>query len=215
MTIGGEETGWLESWANQHLAVTVTFIEGVSAAELLERLSGAPDTERREFSLDELDSFGTEWARCGDTNGWGFIVEHFTTHGTDPAFLRRVCVGARSVTLSYTQTINGFLYAVGGEVIVGFELEHPEARHGARPSEIDDQFATAGWDPAVPASGLDAGRLVELLTGVKIDRRMLEARLPAVPIWEPQSEAGGPTVRAPSPPRGVPLEQRFDSSGEP
>lgn len=180
---------WFTAWVEQNLALTVTFVNSPDVTDLLVAFrADFTHTEFHTFMDEAADPPGTFRVRVGDTDGWAYAVEHFTTHGGDPGVLEQLSGGGReALVLSYTQTVSCFLYVKGEVLLNGFDTIATDIRWGTDQHRFDAEMAAAGFfgpEPACPASG---ARLVEMITGIEITQPMLErslrsARVP--PPWE-------------------------------
>ena len=177
--------GWFTTWVDEQLALCLSFARPIGAADML-RVLGADSDAIETRTLREADDDPTvHRVLMGHRDGWRYALEHLTVVGCDPESLQRLAGPGEAFALCYTQTISTFLYARGGELVSGFDMDAPRIRFGSEPGKFDAEMAAAGFlDPEPPGDAAGA-RLVAMLFGIEMDQQMLEGPLPSAELPAP------------------------------
>ena len=136
------------------------------------------------LTFEDALSEGTPLVRVGETEAWAYAVEDMPTLGIRTELLAGLSSkGGEAFALSYTPTINTFMYAADGELVNGFDLTVPHIRYGSEQHRFEEQMALAGFaDDAVPVPGEMGARFVELVFGITFTADLLERPLPALTV---------------------------------
>jgi len=192
--------GWFGTWVEQHLLVTLTVASTPDAGRLLSAF-GPTAFDRGSLSLAEAYDIDEPTVRLGTSQGWTYAVEHASTTGADPDFLRHLTVdGSLAVALCFTATISTVHVARDGEHVTGFEPSFPDdPRWGTTPHAFDVEIEAAGFrQVGYQPPGGPAASFLDLVTGVTLVPAMLEDPLPCGSLPGPRRPASGsPSATAP------------------
>jgi hypothetical protein len=98
-----------------------------------------------------------------------------TLHIGDPQTLQRLSQdGGEALSLTYTQTINTFLYARDAKLVSGFDLTVPSIRYGLDEHHFDTVIANAGFNADQPPEPAAGALFIHDLFGIDLDQQMLE-----------------------------------------
>src|SRR5437588_12157388 len=110
---------WFTAWVNQHLSLGLTFVRAKTWRELVEGL-GLPGVPVGRLTFEDAFSEETPLMRVGEIEGWAYAVEDMPTLGIRTDLLAGLSRDrGEGFALSYTPTINTFMYAADGELVNG------------------------------------------------------------------------------------------------
>jgi Family of unknown function (DUF6461) len=177
-----ESFEWFTDWVYQHVSVTLTFARPRTEVALLTALGADTATARLE-TLDEAgDEAPTAKVRVGRHGAWTYVVEDLSVASSHPEILEHLSAEGEAFSLSYTGTIDTFLYARNGVLVTGFDLVVLDSRWGTEPHLFDEQMNAAGFGGPASDGPATAARLIHLLFGIRLDQQMLEGPLLSAPL---------------------------------
>lgn len=184
--------GWIKEWQRGLFldAYCLTFVRGLAAAELLDRLAAADRSSLQGVtplalaSLDAWNAHGGRSLMVGVTQapGWAVMLECNGYVGVTVELMAPVSAGT-SVVGHYrnVNALDQFLWLEDGELRLRFEPLFPDVRNGTAADDVVDDLEAAGFDLR-PAAERDfsshtaaAFALGERITGVRVSGEMLDA----------------------------------------
>jgi Family of unknown function (DUF6461) len=144
---------WLDT--SRYLGGCITYVRSHEEDEVLRRFGGDLTTSQTmtlrdvyEAQMEEDLPYGASSMVLADTIGeWVVIYEDVGIQGIRNEVLRQVSRGTEMVSVSWTQTIDQFVYAVDGEIVTRFEPLAPYRRSGSDPDRLNSYMADLPFKP--------------------------------------------------------------------
>jgi uncharacterized protein DUF6461 len=184
-------------WFGDHWlreAFCITLVRGLDEAEALRRFGGERGRPRPLTVVDAWRlslSLSARYPRlvlAARRGGWVVAVEANGWEGARPEVLRALSAGTAAVSVYRNVNALGYFSdAADGELRVQFELLFPQRRWGSRPDLLVAPMRAMGLDPDRDAPldqdmAVAALALAERVTGVRVDRQLLDGPLTGVEI---------------------------------
>lgn len=185
----------------------LTFVKGMSEAEVLSRMGAVEGTEPRtpDDAFAERESFDAgypEIVRVLSVGEWSVVHEPFGFTGADTYLLAALSEGTEAVSLlRHEYASHCFSYAVDGVVLCSFDPLFAYYRWGADPDVLVERMRAVGLYPdrdELDLSDWDfasALALVETITGSMPTMAALQEALPSAEVEPWFSAATGGATR--------------------
>lgn len=155
---------------------TLTFAKGLLPTELLTRMGVDPETLALRDAVGLEDAFGDTLldedepvVTTGSNGAWTWAWEQGGSHGLDERVLSKVSQGTEAVALHYNEKpMYWFRYAVGGDIVVGFNTLQPIEPTGLDPQRLDAFMRPLGLVPGEPAPVHSVLALAEDAFGLRV-----------------------------------------------
>jgi hypothetical protein len=164
---------WLDT--SRYVGGCVTYVRSREEDDVLRRFGGDLTTSQPmtlqdvyEAQQEEDLPYGASSMILADTIGeWVVIYEDVGIQGIRDEVVRQVSRGTEMVSVSWTQTIDQFVYAVDGEIVTRFEPLASYRRSGSDPDRLNSYMADLPFKPGNAVKS--ALVLAERITGVMFE----------------------------------------------